>query len=383
MYGGMLVFLRYQSNMKKTIRLLAYFEHNLGDDLMIDILLRKYPEYDFWYDGYSPASNYFLKYPNFTNRKPLYLKYGRLNHIFNILTLHKKEDWFINQYFRKQNHTCCCSVYIGGSLFFQNKNEDPIKRVDYEESRLATHPRFIIGANFGPYYTDEFKEAFRSYFAGSAGVTFRDQKSYSLFSNLPNSAYAPDVVFNLPISVSQESDHTVIVSVLDLQNREELSSHTDAYDKFIIKFCNECVQREITPILMSFCEQEGDCRAIQRIVDQLSYQTKNKTKIYEYKGELTEALALFRKAEFVLATRFHAMILALKFHVPFFCVSYSDKIKWVLDDLDCDAYCKMDSIKTLSPKDILDRYTESLDVDEYIRKATHQFDQLDRHLNNE
>ena len=73
--------------MRKYIKLYACIYNNVGDDLMVDILLKRYPTYTFFYSNqYYEASNKFLKYKNFINLYSVYKKWDILNHLCNKLT---------------------------------------------------------------------------------------------------------------------------------------------------------------------------------------------------------------------------------------------------------------------------------------------------------
>ena len=359
----------------KIIKLYAYLHDNLGDDLMLHILLTNFPQCKFWFDGVSPESNKFLRYPNFKNQAPLYLKYGRLNHILNILTLYKKEDFLIKHLCRKQTAKCCASLMIGGSMFIENSGIPPSERITLEESRLNVFPRFVIGVNFGPYSSDDYVPQFSNYFRRCKSVTFRDQHSYDLFHDLDCVSYAPDVVLNLdfPAPLDARGGNAIIISVIDTRGRGWDGAICDRYEQFILEFCNECLLRNMKPVLMSFCSYEGDSNAISRILALAGPDKSHRIGAYHYEGNMNEALNLLRDSSFVLATRFHAMILALLLHKPFFSIAYDPKIQWVLKDIKSDAFCAIDDIQRLCPANILDTYNHPLDVDDYIQDARDQF----------
>lgn len=366
----------------KRVKLDAYFANNLGDDLMVDIMLRRYPQYTFWVDHSSNATDIFLKYPNFENRRKIAGRYGRLNHIVNILTCYRNEDILLHRIFSRLTRKSRCSVYIGGSLFMESVGDDVKARIVIEEKRLNPKPLFVIGANFGPYVTSDFRDAFVDFFGKCGGVTFRDKKSYSLFQGMSNIDYAPDVVFNLPYHTEETHNNTVVISVVDLQRRSTLAKYTPDYERLISEACRVCVMQGKKPILMSFCDYEGDINAVWRIWENLELPIQQETEIYRYQGCLDEALELFEKAQFVLATRFHAMILALRMNKPFYCISYSDKIKWVLNDLHSNAYCEMHNLNALHIEDILANCKRSVDVTDYMRAAERQFTQFEKYMTN-
>ena len=366
-----------------SVKLHAFFGKNLGDDLMVDILLKRYPRHKFYADTNDANSNLFLKYPNFRNRTLIIERYGVLNHILNILTRYHKEDFLLHRLFKRQEQKCICGVLIGGSMYMQFTDRAE-RQLEWEELRFGELPRFVIGVNFGPYYTESFLDAFHGYFQRCAGATFRDKYSYELFASCGEVAYAPDVVLNLPINqyLKPASDHTVIISVINTGERKHLEPWAQDYENFVIQCCHACLQRNKKPILMSFCKQEGDERFIQKIMGMLPPAVRDQTGVFYYTGNIDEALSTIAGADYIVATRFHAMILALRFKKPFFSVAYSDKVKQVLQDLGCEAYCGMDQLRDQNVDDIFHTYAQPFEADEYIRQAIHQFDQFDRYMEN-
>lgn len=361
----------------KTIRLYAYWAKNLGDDLMVHILLSRYPQYRFYCDDYD-LDETFRKYPNFCTKETFYEKYGRFNHLINILTLNKSR--FFNWYFQKFEERISCAVYIGGSLFMQDAQTDIKKRMSYERTRMVKWPLFIIGANFGPCQTESFRIAFENYFADCAGVTFRDKKSFELFKHLPNVSYAPDVVFNLNAVCKQETSNCVLISILDVNKKSGISQYADQYDRFIADVCIEAVQRGKTPVLMAFCKDEGDEEAVTRIYNKLPTSVRQTTDTFYYDGNLELALQQFERAERIIATRFHAMILALCFKKPFFSVSYNSKVKDVLNDMGIEAYCDISEVASVNTKTIFEGMPILPDPSEYKTAAERQFAQFERFL---
>lgn len=360
-----------------TVKLYAYLKKNLGDDLMVYILLNRYPQYRFFCDGYGTDET-FQKCPNFCAKETFYKKYGRLNHLLNILTLNKFN--FFNKFFQKLENRISCAVYIGGSLFMQDTQTDIEKRLSYERTRMTKWPLYIIGANFGPYQTESFRIAFESYFADCAGVTFRDRKSFGLFKHLPNVNYAPDVVFNLNPACEQKASDCVLISVIDIEKRLSISQYAEQYDRFIADVCIETAKRGKTPVLMSFCKYEGDEDAITRIYNKLPKAVQQATDTFFYDGNLELALQQFERAERVVATRFHAMILALCFNKPVFSVSYNSKVKNVLDDMGIQAYCDISEVDSVNIKMIFDGMPAFPDISDYKAEAAEQFAQFERYM---
>lgn len=366
----------------KIIKLYAYWANNLGDDLMVDILLSKYPQY-FFYSEDCHYSSRFNSYENFKNKEYFYRKYGRINHLFNILTFNKMNDFVFKKLFKKIEDRCICSVYIGGSIYMQNsiQEKEIDKRVEIEKKKLGNGPLFIIGANFGPALSNYFIESFKNYFSLCAGVSFRDKKSYLLFSELLNVQYSHDVVFNMKKTNRKiHKNNHVIISVIDLLSRDKICQYREDYENFVISLCYECIAIGKIPVLMSFCEIEGDTKAIYRIYNKLNEDIKNKIIIYCYTNNLEEAVNKFECADMIIATRFHAMILALVFGKPFFAISYNDKIKHVLEDIECTSFCSLSDLHKIDTRSLITDMKNFSNIDKCLESSRHQFDQLEEYL---
>lgn len=341
----------------KMMKLYAYFAHNLGDDLMVRILLERYPEVRFYADSWNAESGIFGAYPNFESRELLQRRYGRRNHILNLLTLYIRKHFYLNALAESREARCRGSVYIGGSLYMEGAT------VEREEGKLKNGPLFVIGANFGP---NDHAAGFRAYFARCGGVTFRDRASVAVFPGLENVRYAPDVVLNLKAAPG-ESQGTVLISVMDLQSPD--------YERWMAELCDLCVAQGKIPVLMSFCEKQGDERAAERILAMAGRRDAVRT-LY-YRGDASPILEAYRHADRVIATRFHAMILAWCFEKPVFAVAYSEKTAHVAADLGFGGWCRPADLNGISPAEALNRCALPEGLADYKRAAAGQFAQLD------
>lgn len=367
--------------MRKYINLNAYLNHNLGDDLMVEILLKRYPNVLFFFDAPLNIcdSSTFMQYPNFLNIDKLYMKWQRnwgvINRFINKITFVHKKDLIYKVFLRCIRKQCIASVYIGGSLF-QQQTKDP--KQDF--AKLQSGPLFIIGANFGPYTDEEFYQSYRAFFRECKGVCFRDQKSYSLFSDLKNIRCAPDVVFNLPVIPQKRHGKKIVISLINPDNRPYMKDYALLYECFLGKICTVASNRGYIPVLTSFCSPEGDEAEIDRIWGRLSSSVQLSTErwVYHAPGDLE---ALFSDSCFVLATRFHAMILALLYKLPFFCIAYSEKCTNVLNDLHIQSWCSLDMLSSLDAETVLEIDGSVIDIRSCIASAPKQFEDLDRFLN--
>ncbi len=361
--------------MKKSINIYAYFAKNLGDDLMVETLISRFPKHRFYTERDIKNEN-LLKYPNFKN-KEYYLNPEN----------HRK--WFrksiTSEYCIKKTKqiedSCVCSVLIGGSVFVQRRDITDAQvdnRLKRNNSYLNHGPLFVIGANFGAYSTDYFRKSYETHFTKCAGISFRDKASYNMFSRLQNVQYAPDVVFGYKKFPKQTAKtNEVIISVVDITQKYGIEKYCEKYESFIARLCDYAINIGKTPVLMSFCKAEGDETAIERIVSKSNNKGLIKTCFYD--GDIKKALQRIANAESVVGTRFHAVVLAMKLGKPFFAVSYDQKINNMLQDMNCNSYYNATETETLTPQFVFDNLTK-IDITGYEERSQLHFSQLEKYL---
>ena len=81
----------------------------------------------------------------------------------------------------------------------------------------------------------------------------------------------------------------------------------------------------------------------------------------------------------MVATRFHAAVLAIKLGKPFYAISYDQKIDNMLQDINCNSYCNITEAETLAPKYVFDNLTK-VDTTELEEKSQLHFTQLEKYL---
>ena len=116
---------------KQKVYIDAYFAENLGDDIFIDILTKRYKNCQF----YAITEN--RKNYNRDNLKVYTNKY-----MYKIL---KKFSW--EKYLAGKFKTV---VTIGGSMFMENNNNNK------DFSMGKKNNRYVLGINFGPYKTEKY-----------------------------------------------------------------------------------------------------------------------------------------------------------------------------------------------------------------------------------
>ena len=125
--------------------------------------------------------------------------------------------------------------------------------------------------------------------------------------------------------------------------------------------------------LFSFCECDGDLRAINEIISKI--EDKKNINIVNYKDNISLFLSKWRSNEYIISTRFHATILAIKYKQKFLPLSYSDKTKNYLKDI--YEKIKFYDLKNLNYSNLDEMVFSKVDKDFNSEK---QFEQLDKYL---
>lgn len=342
----------------KKIFLQAYLTENLGDDLFIDIISKRYPNSKMKILTYNNIKTNFSENIKIYNKK----YHKLLNKIIKVYTKNKSN--LENEMIKKSDITC----FIGGSMFIEKSNQN------IKNQYFIGKKHYVIGTNFGPYHTKNYYQTFYNMFKKAIDVCFRDEYSYNLFKDLPNVRMAPDIVFSLDTTdLNNKEENKVIISVINCNNRK-IENNKEQYESKIIEMINLFQSKGYKVTLMSFCKFEGDENAIERIITQV----KNVDKYY-YKGNIEEALNILASSKIIVGTRFHANILGLVMNKTIIPIAYSDKTLNVLKDINFKGKIfdirDMDNfdVNSISDKDL--KY--KCNVDKQKKLAEKHFEKLD------
>lgn len=351
---------------------------NLGDDLMVRVLCERYPQTRFLL--YADES-YKERYRDLSNVK-VYSPTDRIsNYIERIIWKVKKKDHGMWRLLVKMADV---TVYIGGSIFVQHFDDFRNVHGDLDLARRSKKI-YVVGANFGPYTDEKFYEAYKDVFLEYDGVCFRDSYSKELFKEFPHIRYAPDVVFNYPISQDTIEKKQVLFSVISLKERDgkfPLAQYSEEYDQAMVKLAEIFIKKGYQVKFVSFCKFEKDEDVIQRIVSAIpqEYQKKITTVLYEKSNE--EVIRAFEESEIIVGTRFHSIILGWLAKKKVLPIVYNKKITNILADNHVSLSINISELPDMT-EDGLEKKVEEIIAskafcpEQLVKEADKQFQDLD------
>ena len=307
----------------KKVFLYAYDRQNLGDDLFVHTITKRYPHVKFYMWSDRKNQTVFRCLPN--------LKVLDKDSRF-VRTLNGLRPSLLARYRAWLDKRCDAVVYIGGSIFMEYPNWAQL--LTWWEYTADNRPFYVLGANFGPYHTEAYREKIAEIYGKMQDICFRDTYSYELFQDVPTVRQAPDILFSYPMPMVAVQEKQIFVSVIDCASRDDshgLCRCDQSYVDRMAALLKDYLNQGYRPILCSFCQHEGDELGIAKIktalgdanVDTLCYNGTN----------VDEILTALASSELVIGTRFHATILALAAGRPVLPIIYSDKTLHVLQDL--------------------------------------------------
>lgn len=352
------------------IYLSGYFHENLGDDLFFHIITQRYAKHQFYMAVHADHAHAYQGKPNvkvFPQRKLLRGADKLLSKVspgFGIGSL----------YGRNKD----VSVLIGGSMFQElYKDGSDLKR-------LAQMPQnrnklYILGVNYGPARTSVYRDAVSRYLESATDVCFRDKTSYGIFQDLPNARVGNDIVFGIRkiCPTPAQKLNTCVISPIDFGAKPDLAPYKKAYLNFLRDRILEQQALGRQVILMSFCRWEGDEKAIRDLKAICEPAVRERLKTVCYDGHNWQGICnTIATASWMISTRFHAMVLGLVYKVPTVVISYSNKIRQLLKDMDRE-HC------AIIPKALSDYSADKIcpvtdiDVDHWQAQAELHFQKLD------
>lgn len=364
----------------KKIMLYAYGEFNLGDDLFIKVILERYPHTNFIFYAHEKYKETLKDYKN--------------------IKVINKDNWIINKVkkiipnindriLNEVEKSCDGMIYIGGSIFIQYP--DWKNYINWYKNKINKFPVFIIGANFGPFTEIGFVNGFREIYKDFKDICFRDKFSYDLFKECDNVRIAPDIIFSLNIDEVKKRKKQIFISLIDCESRNKTNVPIDILDLYSNEYfmkMKEIIDNFIDEgyeiILSPFCINENDLIITEKIYNSFNYEKKKKIEIMSYDGfNINQIIGKIAESEYIIGTRFHAIILGFVSKTPVFPIIYSNKTENMLKDIEFKGqYCRISDMKNIDYEYIKYNLNNKiiLDIEKLKILSEKHFKELDKFL---
>ena len=297
----------------------AYLDKNLGDDLMVRILAGVLKDHQLYL--YCKDEKKYMPFKDISNMQRCEIPLNKIN---------KKGTIHFHAY-----------ITIGGSIFILNDFKTIFKRyIKYLKKRTIKNKGLkiaTIGCNLGPFKNNFAEKLAIKELKLSQLITVRDNKSYKLIAEdlSRDIYYYPDIVFSMDESFfTTEKDEYKHMLGISVYNSVREPMYNDGYIKAMAKIADEYIEKTGNKVkLLAFdTGNENDMKAAKAIFRSSNY--KNKINIIGHCDDGTTLLNEMNECTSLIATRMHSIVLAYKLGIPFIPVIYSDKTRFLLDDME-------------------------------------------------
>lgn len=266
------------------ICLKGYFDKNFGDDVMQLMLVRAFPEYDFFV---SCPQRELLSH--FEAEKNVHINCG--NPKFDAL------------------------VYMVGTGFIINGKRAVLEYFLSKKEKAVCKKAAVIDCSVEKYNMKIAESIAKRQMKGYELISCRDEYSYSYFkSNFKNKEIEcfPDVLFALDNIKSLTGENALgIVPVRRIysgENYEYYKKLSETADEFIEKYGRKV-------ILFAFdTETENDTAAANAVYNMS--KNKNNIEIVSHNDDGTNVINAYARCGKIITSRFHGAVLALRYGIP-------------------------------------------------------------------
>lgn len=287
----------------------VYLDNNLGDDIMIKGILDRYENHSF--TAVSTMPEVIDTYKNNLNIKFIHPD----NRLSNIL----ESDVYMT---------------LGGSVFQFNTFRCLLSRIKklvfIRRAKKRGVTILTVGSNLGPFNVRFGKSLSRLELKMNDHIIVRDKFSYDFIKKNvgKNVTLSDDIVFELVKQESIAKSDIVGVSCFNPVNHPEIKDDLiNSYTNFIFNVLEETNNSVYLFAFDTLSEDDLE------IANQINKRVKSdRLKVIPYNGDSDEFLSVFKQCSSILSVRFHSAVLAEIFGIPFYPISYANKMTNYISD---------------------------------------------------
>ena len=344
-----------------------YCDNNLGDDLMGEALI------DFLSERGHKC--FFQKRDLFVMPEFIYKKSVIIIEMVSERTVHENA---IELY-----------IKIGGSMFPHGTNKEGIYRY-YELIKILNLKKMkmkvcIINCNIGPLRKKIGLYATKKILKNADLITCRDNETFNFVGNRDNLFFYPDVVFGINKRNEKVIGENIIGISVYMGYAPYLKMSNGQYVEFLANFINLYHKKYSQQKFVLFSFDSGynsDLPMAAKVLG--SIRKKENVKIVSY-CNLDDFILEYKKCKFILGTRFHSIVLAIKYNIPFLAISYSNKTDNLMNYLNINRYLKISECNQIQ-LDSLIEYVQNgikgnvIDIEKIKMDSKKHFDELESFL---
>jgi colanic acid/amylovoran biosynthesis protein len=304
-------------NKTRTIIVDIYFDLNIGDDYMGDIIIDQL------------LSN---NYQVMLIKKEDFLIPSKIKSNSKIVFI----DAITKELIKK--HNVILFVKVGGSIFPHGTWKEGIKRFfvlkKFERIKRYGVKIAILGISMGPFISKVGVCATKKILKISDLVTTRDKNSYQFIKkqNSTNSHLFSDLLFSTGIEKTDIEKNDVGISVYT-GYAPYLRKNNNEYAKLLIQFIDEFSLIEPDTKIKLFLFDTGyntDYPVANYILN--TVHSKN-VDIIPYSGDYEDFIKSIETCKVMVCTRFHSIVFSLLLDIPIIPIIYSTKSSNLLSDI--------------------------------------------------
>ena len=232
-----------------------------------------------------------------------------------------------------------CDLFIlgGGGLFTDEKMMAIIIwSMQAQFANIFKKPVFCLAQSIGPLDTTFGKLKTASVFKKSSTITVRDNMSADLLERLGVDKLKvladPAFCLELDLPVVEAVEKYIVMSL-----REWPNVSPDQYADFIL---NIWQKYKLKTVLVPFqIAPENDLNILNQVLEIVKNKTQDEiAEIFEYDLDYMKIIQLIARSTAVVGMRLHSLIFATIVHKPFLALSYSLKVRGLVEDLGMGEY---------------------------------------------
>ncbi|MDF2479512.1 MAG: putative glycosyltransferase [Sphingobacterium sp.] len=290
----------------------VYIDDNFGDDLFVKIVCERYPNDTFYIidHNYNEARRRrFRKIPN--------LK-------------------FVAAIAEMCNSTLFDMLLLVGGDMFPNTSDYRYRELLIDKRKEQGKPVSFIGCNLHKHYDEPNAEIVLRLFEKADFAGVRDEWTYNFIKTKwpqANVRQTADLAFSYRYPVRRASKPGLLG--ISIRRKAGVSESVyGAYCNSLAFVINAYLSKDNGNTVRLYCFSSGSFNDKEVAEDILQGVTeKTRVSIVGYDGDIDVFLGSFAECEYVIATRFHAIIMALVLNIPMLPYAYESKVTNLLHDI--------------------------------------------------